>query len=123
MLARLAELTTLPSEKGGEYGKQLVATLAKQLTAEYGRGWGERQLWHCLRIAEVFADPDILNTVCSELSWSHLRLLIGVDGPLKRDFYIEICRLEHWSMRQLQERMKSMLFGRTAISRKPEDTT
>jgi predicted nuclease of restriction endonuclease-like (RecB) superfamily len=105
-----------------EYGKQLVATLAGQLTVEFGRGWGERQLWYCLRIAEVFGDSGILNTVCSELSWSHLRLLIAIDDPLKRDFYIEICRLEHWSVRQLQERINSMLFERTAISKKPEDT-
>jgi len=105
-----------------EYGKQLVATLARGLTAEYGRGWGERQLWHCLQIADVFADPGILNTLCAELSWSHLRLLITVDDPLKRDFYIQICRLEHWSVRQLQERMKSMLYERTVISRKPEET-
>ena len=42
--------------------------------------------------------------------------------PLKRDFYIEICRLERWSVRQLQERINSLLFERTAISKKPEDT-
>jgi hypothetical protein len=40
-----------------------VSTLATLLTAEYGRGWGERQLWHCLQIVEVFADPEILNTL------------------------------------------------------------
>lgn len=103
-----------------EYGKQVVPNLSRQLTREYGKGWGERQLWHCLRIAEVFTDLDILNTVCSELSWSHLRLLIALDDPLKRDFYLQMCRLEHWSVRQLQERMNSMLFERTAISKQPE---
>jgi len=44
------------------------------------------------------------------------------DDPLKRDFYIEISRIEKWSVRTLQERINSMLFERTAISRKPEDT-
>nr|WP_257942894.1 MULTISPECIES: DUF1016 N-terminal domain-containing protein [Burkholderia] len=42
-----------------------------------------------------------------ELSWTHLRMLMYVDDPLKRDFYIELCRLERWSSRQLQERMNS----------------
>jgi len=55
------------------------------------------------------------------LSWSHLRLLIIIDDPIKRDFYIEIAQLENWSVRQLQERIKSMLFERTAISKKPEN--
>lgn len=105
-----------------EYGKQVIAELAKQLTTEFGKGWSERQLRYCLRVAEVFPDISILHTVCSELSWSHLRMLIQIDEPLKRDFYIEICRVEHWSVRQLQERINSMLFERTAISKKPEET-
>jgi predicted nuclease of restriction endonuclease-like (RecB) superfamily len=47
---------------------------------------------------------------------------MGIDDQLKRNFYIEITQLENWSVRQLQERINSMLFERTAISRKPEDT-
>ena len=105
-----------------EYGKQVVSSVAKQPTIEYGKGWSERQLRYCLRVAEIFPDEEILHTLCSQLSWSHLRQLIFIDEPLKRDFYIEICRLEHWSVRQLQERIQSMLYERTAISRKPDET-
>lgn len=105
-----------------KYGKQIIAALSQQLSLEYGKGWSERQLWLCLQMAQALHDPKIVNTVCAELSWSHLRLLIGFDDALKRDFYIEICRLERWSVRQLQERIKSMLYERTAISKKPEET-
>jgi hypothetical protein len=105
-----------------EYGKQVVTELAQQLTTEFGKGWSERQLRYCLRIGEVFPDAQILHTLCSQLSWSHLRLIIQIDEPLKRDFYIEICRVERWSVRQLQERINSLLFERTAISKKPEET-
>ncbi len=105
-----------------EYGKQIVSTLSRQLSGEYGKGWSERQLWYCLRTAEAYPDESIVNTLCAELSWSHLRLLLGVEDQLKRDFYTEICRLERWSVRQLQERMNSMLYERSAISRKPEET-
>ena len=104
------------------YGKQVVSTLAASLTREYGKGWSERHLWNCIQLIERFPDQAILNTACAELSWSHLRLLLPIDDPLKRDFYIEIARLEHWSVRQLQERIKSMLFERTAISKRPEET-
>ena len=45
-----------------------------------------------------------------------------LDDANKRDFYIELCRLENWSSPQLQERMGSMLFERSAIPRKPEET-
>jgi predicted nuclease of restriction endonuclease-like (RecB) superfamily len=105
-----------------EYGKQVIIALSQKLTQAYGRGWSERQLNYCILIAEVFPNREILHTLCAELSWSHLKLIIGIENPLKRDFYIEIAKLERWSVRQLQERINSMLFERTALSRKPEDT-
>jgi predicted nuclease of restriction endonuclease-like (RecB) superfamily len=103
------------------YGKQVIAVLAQRLTAEYGRGWSEQQLRHCMRAAEIFPDEAILSAVRRELSWTHLKTLIYIDDPLKRDFYVELCRLERWSSRQLQERIQSMLFERSALSRKPAD--
>jgi predicted nuclease of restriction endonuclease-like (RecB) superfamily len=105
-----------------EYGKQIIFSLSQQLTQTYGTGWGERQLRHCLQFAETFPNIEIVNTLCSKLSWSHLRILTAIDDPLKREFYIEIAQLERWSVRQLQERINSMLFERTALSRKPEET-
>lgn len=102
---------------GGTYGQQVVAELARQLTADFGKGWSERQLHYCVRVAEVFPDAGILHTLCSQLSWSHLRLVIQIEDPLKRDFYLEICRVERWSVRQLQERINSLLYGRTARPR------
>jgi predicted nuclease of restriction endonuclease-like (RecB) superfamily len=104
-----------------EYGKQIVNLLSIHLTNIYGRGWGARHLRDCLQIAKVIPDEKILHTLCAKLSWSHLRVIIALDEPIKRDFYIEICCLENWSVRQLQERIKSMLFERTAISKKPDD--
>jgi hypothetical protein len=101
-----------------EYGKQVILSLSSQLTQIYGKGWSEKQLRHCLRLAETFPDDQIVYTLCRQLSWSHLRLLIYMDDALKREFYIEIAQLEHWSVRQLQDRIRSMLYERTAISRK-----
>jgi hypothetical protein len=102
------------------YGKQILAGLAETLTFEFGKGWTEQNLRHCMQLASIFPDREILYSLSRELSWTHLRNLIYVAEPLKREFYIEIAKLERWSVRQLQERIKSMLFERTAISRKPE---
>jgi predicted nuclease of restriction endonuclease-like (RecB) superfamily len=104
-----------------EYGQQVLGALARQLTAAYGRGWSEKQLRHCVRAAEVFPDEGILSALRRELSWTHLKTLMYLDDPLKRDYYIELCRLERWSSRQLHERIQSMLFERSALSRKPAD--
>ena len=105
--------------KRAEYGKEIVVSLAQQLELEYGKGWGEKQLRHCLRIAETITDEKILYAVSRELSWTHLRSIIYIDDPLKRMFYIEMVKLEKWSTRILQERINSMLYERTAISKKP----
>lgn len=114
--------TELLQGQRADYGKQVMAELARQLTVDFGKGWSERQLHYCVRVAEIFPDAEILHTLCAQLSWSHLRLLIQIEDPLKRDFYLEICRVDHWSVRQLQERINSLLFERTAISKKPEET-
>lgn len=105
-----------------EYGKQIVVTLSQQLETEYGKGWGEKQLRHCMQFADVFSDEQIVYTVCRELSWSHLRLIMYMEDPLKREFYLQMCKIEHWSFRTFRERTQSMLYERTAISRKPEQT-
>jgi predicted nuclease of restriction endonuclease-like (RecB) superfamily len=105
-----------------DYGKQVIASLSSMLTAEYGRGWSKRQLHYCLQFAQYFLDESIVHAVSAQLSWTHLRQIISLDDALKRDFYMEMCRLERWSTRQLSERIESQLYERTALSRKPEET-
>jgi len=105
-----------------EYGKQVLASLALQLTGEYGKGWSEQQLKQCVWFAKVYPEKQIGYTLCNQLNWSHIRLILPVADPLKRDFYIEMCKVERWSVRTLRERIGSMLYERTALSKKPEQT-
>jgi predicted nuclease of restriction endonuclease-like (RecB) superfamily len=108
--------------KRAEYGKQIVQALSAQLTQDYGKGWGDKHLRHCMQFAAVFPEIQIVYALQRQLSWTHLKTIIYMDSPLKREFYIEICKLEKWSSRQLQERIQSLLYERTAISKKPELT-
>jgi predicted nuclease of restriction endonuclease-like (RecB) superfamily len=110
----------LQGERAG-YGEQIIALLAKQLEADYGRGFSSKSLRHMLRFAEVYPDIQIVSAVRRQLSWTHIKTLIYIEDPLKRDFYLQLCQQEHWSTRVLQERLDSMLFERTALSRKPEE--
>jgi predicted nuclease of restriction endonuclease-like (RecB) superfamily len=104
------------------YGDAIVASLGRQLSAEYGRGFSSKNLRHMMRFARAFPDQQIVYALSRQLTWTHLRTLVYVDDPLKRDFYVELCKLEGWSVRQLQQRMQSMLFERSAISQQPEQT-
>ncbi len=108
-------------KKRAEYGKEVIKTLSQELTQEFGKGWSEQQLRHCLRIAETFPDIKILYAVSRELSWTHLRTIMYLENELKRDFYIQMTRLENWSTRALNDKIDSMLFERTAISKKPDE--
>jgi predicted nuclease of restriction endonuclease-like (RecB) superfamily len=114
--------TEILHSKRAEYGEQIVHLLAKQLTSEYGKGWSEKQLRHCLRFAETFPDSQIVSEVRRQLSWTHIKTIIYLENEVKRQFYVEMCKMEKWSTRTLQERINSMLFERTAISKKPEMT-
>jgi len=105
-----------------EYGKQIVVSLARQLQINYGEGWSEKQLRQCMQFATAFPEKEIVYTLCIQLSWSHIRLIMFMEDPLKREFYIEMCKIEKWSFRVFRERIQSMLYERTAISKKPDET-
>ena len=104
-----------------EYGMQIVDGLSIALTNAYGKGYSRASLFRMVQFADRFPDKTIVATLWRQLSWSHWRSLIIIDDPLKRDFYTQMCRIERWSVRALQSKLKGMLFERTALSRKPEE--
>ncbi len=63
---------------------------------------------------------DIVSALRRQLSWTHLKSIIYIEDPLKREFFIEMSKMEKWSTRTLENRMNSMLYERTAISRNPD---
>jgi predicted nuclease of restriction endonuclease-like (RecB) superfamily len=107
-------------EKRAEYGAEIVSALGRQLEAEFGRGFGRRNLFRMIRFAEVFPELKIVSSLMTQLGWTHFLHIIALDDPLKRDFYAEMCRIERWNTRTLNNKIQSMLFERTALSRKPE---
>jgi len=106
--------------KRADYGGEIIPMLAKALEQEFGRGFAEKNLRRMVQFAEVYPDREIVVSLIRELSWTHFIALIPIKDPLKRDFYAGMCRTERWSVRTLRERIGSMLYERTALSRKPE---
>lgn len=108
-------------EQRAEYGQEIIVSLGRQLTDEFGQSFGEKNLRRMMQFAEVYPNEDIVVSLMRQLSWTHFRALIPLKDPLQREFYAEMCRIERWSVRTLRKQIDSMLFERTAISRKPED--
>ena len=120
-IGRLIHLDVL-EKKRADYGQTVIADLAKALTQSFGRGWSKRNLQQMVKFAEVFSDPKIVQTVSAQLSWSHFVQLSSIDDELKREFYLTFAVQERWSTRTLDERIGSLLFERSAISKKPNET-
>lgn len=74
-----------------------------------------------IRFAEAFPDEAIVATVSPHLSWSHFVEILVVKDDLARRFYVEMGRLERWSVRTLRDKINGLLYERTALSKKPEE--
>ncbi|PKN00586.1 MAG: cytoplasmic protein [Elusimicrobia bacterium HGW-Elusimicrobia-2] len=104
------------------YGKQVIQLLSAKLTEKYGKGFSVQNLWYMLQLYEIYP---ILHAVRGELeglSWTHIRTLLPIKDKLKRKFYAILCLKEHWSTRTLENRIGTMLYERTALSKLPEKT-
>jgi predicted nuclease of restriction endonuclease-like (RecB) superfamily len=113
--------TEVLKEKRAEYGKGILATLSQELTAQYGKGYTYDNLTRMVKLVELFPDREIVATLSKQLGWSHFVEIIPLEKPLQREFYAEMCRVERWTVRALREKIQSMLYERTALSRKPDE--
>lgn len=109
------------NNKRAEYGEQIVATVSQQLMTTFGKGFTKSALNRMINFYLAYKEEQNIATLSQELSWSHFVELITIDDALRRDFYFELGKKERWSVRILRERIDSMLFERTAISKKPEN--
>jgi predicted nuclease of restriction endonuclease-like (RecB) superfamily len=109
-------------EARAEYGEEIVSTLSRQLSADYGAGFSSQNLFHMIRFVEVWPDLARLTLLTQHLGWSHFKEILYLKDELARQFYAEMCRIERWTVRTLRDHVRSMMFERTAISRLPEAT-
>jgi len=112
---------TLAYERAA-YDEQILHALSRQLSEEYGPGFGPTNLFYMIRFAETFPDSRIVHAPSEQLSWTHPRQIIYLDDLLQREFYTQMCRIERWRTRTLQDKIQVMLllYERTTSSRKPD---
>ena len=109
------------ANKRADYGKQIVVSVARQLTAHYGKSYEEKNLRRMMQFAQVFDDEQIVVSLIRQLSWTHFIALIPLKSSLQRDFYAQMCKIEGWNVKMLRQKIDGMLFERTAISKKPDE--
>ncbi len=104
-------------EQGGqvraEYGAKLLTQLAQTLSAEFGKGFDERNLRN---MRAFFLGFPIWNALRSELSWTHYRLLLRVDNARARDWYMHESASQNWSTRALERQIGTLYYERLLAS-------
>ncbi|RIA22468.1 putative nuclease of restriction endonuclease-like (RecB) superfamily [Ectopseudomonas oleovorans] len=104
-------------EQGGQiraaYGKKLLANLANGLTAEFRKGFDERNLRHMRAFYHAFP---IWNALRSELSWTHYRTLLKVESDSARQWYMNEAATQNWSTRALERQIGTLYYERLLAS-------
>jgi len=101
-------------EGRSEYGASLIVRLSKRLTAEFGGGFDKTNLGRMRQLYLMFPNVDAL---CQQLSWSHYRLIMKVDDPVARGFYINESVKSSWSVRQLERQINTLFYERFLATR------
>ena len=99
------------------YGARLIASLAESLTAEFGRGFDERNLRHMRAFFQYF---QIWNAVRTELSWTHYRNLLRVEDEQARHWYMNETAEQNWSTRALDRQIGTLYYERLLASQDRE---
>jgi predicted nuclease of restriction endonuclease-like (RecB) superfamily len=103
-------------EQGGdpraEYGTRLIRNLARALGEEFGRGMSVANLKNFRQFYLTFPDAGKSYALRSELSWTHWRLLMRVENPQARAYYIEETARQQWSTRILERALETHTYER-----------
>lgn len=104
-------------EQGGQtraaYGKKLLPTLAKGLTAEFGKGFDASNLRYMRLFYQAFPIRDALR---HELSWTHYRSLLKLDSDSARQWYMNEAATQNWSTRALERQIGTLYYERLLAS-------
>ncbi|MEZ2442169.1 YhcG family protein [Chitinophaga sp. RCC_12] len=105
---RIFEEEQLGKERA-DYGTFLIKELARHLTKEFGKGFDERELRRMRQFYQLFPIRDALRP---ELSWTHYRIILRVDSPTARQYYLIETAEQSWSTRQLERNINTLYYER-----------
>ncbi len=102
-----------------QYGKGLVKELSQQLTGEFGKGFSVATLKNFRQFYLTFPDAEksyALRSQLPSLTWTHYRLIMRVENPTARDYYLQETAAQSWSTRQLERNINSLYYDRLLLS-------
>ena len=116
MYWRLGERIFVEEQKGmdrAEYGAYLIKNLVNVIEPEFGSGFGIRQIERARQFYRAYPIASALRT---QFNWSQYRLLIQIDDAHKREYYELETLNNHWTGREMERQINSMLYERLLLS-------
>lgn len=99
-----------------QYGESLINMLSRSLVAEFGKGFSVANLRNFRQFYLVFQGTGIHYALRSELSWTHYRLIMRVENPKAREYYITQCAEQNWTTRTLERNLNTFYYERILSS-------
>lgn len=99
-----------------EYGKQIIETISKELTKEFGKGFSARNIRNFRQFYITFPELEIRNTLFSKLSWSHFQRVLKVSNENARMYYLQEAAKNTWSVRTLDRNISTLYYDRLLAS-------
>ena len=66
-------------------------------------------------------DQQIVSTLSTQLTWSHVLEILPLKEALQREFYLTMASSNKWSVRTLRKEIDGSLYQRTAIAGKDNE--
>ncbi len=112
----------LQGEDRAKYGAEIIKKLAKELSAEYGKGYTKSNLYSFYSFYKTY--PEIFQTASGKsmnlLSWPHYAALLQAKDKAARDWYEKEAAEQTWSVRTLQRNISSQYYYRMLHTQKKE---
>jgi len=102
--------------KRAEYGKEIVLTVARQLTELYGKSFESRNLRRMMQFADQFPEFENVSPVATQLSWSHFIEILKIKNSEARIFYLQKSVESTWSKRELRQQIERKAYERSKIA-------
>ena len=96
-------------EAGKHYGEGIIKKYAEKLTSEFGKGYSQRNLWLMLKFYKYSKK---VQTVSTELSWSHYCELLRVETDEEMKYYSMVTIQSNLSVRKLRTKIKNKEYER-----------
>ena len=99
-----------------EYGKEILKNLSKELTEEFGKGFGERNIRNIRQFYVLFSDYEKWKSLISKLTWTHIQKVLRVSDEKARIFYLTEAAENMWSVRTLDRNISTLYYNRIVAS-------